>query len=256
MHRGYIKLYRSSTENEMYFLEPFTKWQAWQDMILLANYKNWVIQVRWNIIPIKRGDLWYSESTLATRWKWSRNKVRRFLNYLETMQQIEQHKSKVKSTITIINYNKYQSNDTTDDTTERPQTIQQTDTNKKDNNIKKVKKDKEIKNKEIKKEFVFLNEFINSENPNIAYLIKKNWIEDYLYKQQIEIEKLIKDWYNIETIQTVLLYIKQNEFRVKTILSIWKLRKKDPNWVPYIVRMISEIKNRKPKNPIWVLEEI
>lgn len=144
MTQGRVKLHRSSQENILYFAETFTKWQAWQDMLLLTNHKSGVIVVRWNIIDIKRGQLWYSEDWLAKRRTWSRNKVRRFLNYLETKQQIEQHKSKVKSIITIVNYNKYQWDDTTDDTTDGHQTIQQTDTNK---NVKKEKKEKEATKK-------------------------------------------------------------------------------------------------------------
>lgn len=142
MYQWRIKLYRSSQDNVLYFSEPFTKRQARQDMLLLTNHKDWVIVVRWNIIEIKRGQLWYSEDTISKRWQWSRNKTRRFLNYLETIQQIEQHKSKVKSVITIKNYDKFQGNDTTESTTERHQTIQQTDTNKND---KKEKNDKKKK---------------------------------------------------------------------------------------------------------------
>jgi hypothetical protein len=136
-----IKLHRSSQDNEMYFLEPFTKRQAWQDLILTTNHKDWKIIVRWNIIDIKRWENWYSEDTLSTRWKWSRGKVRRYLNYLETIQQIVQHKSKVKSTITIVKYSEYQKNDTSDSTTDGHQTVQQTDTNKND---KKKKNEKSI----------------------------------------------------------------------------------------------------------------
>lgn len=144
MYQWYIKLYRSSQDNVLYFSEPFTKWQAWQDMILIANHKDGVIIVRGNIVEVKRGQLWYAEDTLAVRRGRSRNKVRRFLNYLETIQQIEQLKSKVKSVVSIKNYNKYQSNDTTESTTDGHQTIQQTDTNKNDNNDKEWKE--EIKN--------------------------------------------------------------------------------------------------------------
>ena len=28
---GFIKLYRKTEEDELYFKEPFTKWQAWCD---------------------------------------------------------------------------------------------------------------------------------------------------------------------------------------------------------------------------------
>jgi hypothetical protein len=64
---------------------------------------------------------------------------------------------------------------------------------------------------------------------------------------------LEKDWYPLEAIQTVLLFIKQDSFWNKNILSIKKLREKDRNGNPYIVRMIDEIRNWKPVNKIWVL---
>lgn len=182
-----IKLYRSSQDNHLYFLEPFTKRQAWQDLLLTANHKDWKIIVRWNIIDIKRWQNWYSEGTLAKRWKWSRNKVRRYLNYLETIQQIEQQKSKVKSTITLINYDKYQTNDTTDDTTERHQTIQQTDTNKNDK-----------KNKEIK--YIYI-----SEKKQISELLEKEYIQNWKWWLKVMWELFIEKWYNIEAKQKSII---------------------------------------------------
>lgn len=142
MHRWYIKYRRSSVDNELYFAEKFTRRQAWQDLILTTNHKDWQIIVRWNYIEIKRGQNWYSEETFAKRRKWSRNKVRRFLKHLETEHQIEQQKSKLKTVITIINREKYQGNGTTDETTERHQTKQQTDTNKNVKNVKEWKEEK------------------------------------------------------------------------------------------------------------------
>lgn len=132
----YIKLHRSSEDNVLYFSEPFTKRQARSDLLMTTAFKDWAITVRWNIIEVKRWQNGYSEDSLAGRWQRSRGKVRRFLDYLETIQQIVQHKSKVKSIITIKNYDKYQWNDTTDSTTDG----QQTDT------IKKYNKKKEWKN--------------------------------------------------------------------------------------------------------------
>ena len=99
--------------------------------------------------------------------------------------------------------------------------------------------------KEEEKIYFFVNEFLDLENPQIKYQISKN--KDYIESQYKYIDLLIKDWYTLESIQTVLAYIKQDEFRSKNILSIKKLREKDKNWVPYIVRMIEKIKQRKPK---------
>jgi len=58
---------------------------------------------------------------------------------------------------------------------------------------------------------------------------------------------LEKDGFTLETIETVLNYIKQNEFRSKNIMTITKLREKDKNGTPYIIRMIDEIQKTKPK---------
>ena len=120
---GWVIIHRKIEENFLYFLEPFTKAQAWIDLILNANHKDTSINIRGNIIKIKRGQLGWSEVTMAKRWKWSKNKVRRFLKLLETEQQTIQQKYRSITTITtILNYNNYQ-NDTADDTAERPQTI-------------------------------------------------------------------------------------------------------------------------------------
>jgi hypothetical protein len=106
---GYIKLYRSSVENDMYFEEPFTRWQAWQDLILLANHKDAVAVIRGRAIDMKRGQLAYAVKTLAYRWKWSRPKVDRFLETLEKCAQIVHQKNSLTTIITIINWDKYQS---------------------------------------------------------------------------------------------------------------------------------------------------
>lgn len=123
---------------------------------------------------MKRWQNWYSEDSLASRRQRSRGKVRRFLNYLETIQQIIQHKSKVKSIITIINYDKYQWNDTTDSTTDG----QQTDT------IKKYKKEKEVKESIIDFESTLL------EFQKMRKNIKKPMTENAVKLLRNELEKL------------------------------------------------------------------
>lgn len=92
-----------------------------------------------------------------------------------------------------------------------------------------------------------IKEYININNSNIKYLINNKWEEKFFNEQYQEIDKLIKDWYDLETIKTILLFIKQDEFWSKNILVVWKLRKKDKEWIPYIVRMISAIQNFKPQ---------
>ncbi len=146
MNRGYIKLWRSSVDNPLYFSQPFTKWQAWVDLLLLANHKENVACVRGVHVTVKRGQVLAADGFLATRWKWSRNKVRRYLSQIgsKTIQQIEHQANNVCSLISITNWESYQgngtANDTASDTAERQQKVQQKDTPK---NVKNDKNDKE-----------------------------------------------------------------------------------------------------------------
>lgn len=136
---GWVKLHRQLFDNKIWFLEPFTRGQAWIDLFANANHKESSFFVRGNEIKLKRGQTGWSEITMAKRWTWSRNKVRRFLKWLEMEQQIEQQKLfKLTTIITIRNYDKYQ-DDTTDDTTERQQKNNRRYTNKNDKNVKNVK---------------------------------------------------------------------------------------------------------------------
>ena len=105
---GYAKLYRALMDNNLWTSEPFTRGQAWVDLILLANYKDNTLFLRGVEVHIKRGSLAYSQSTLASRWKWSRKKVSTFLKYLKTEQQIEHQNNNVTTLIHIVNYEKYQ----------------------------------------------------------------------------------------------------------------------------------------------------
>jgi len=147
MHRGYIKLYRAMSDNNMWQEKPFNRCQAWADMLMLTNYKQGQIRARGIPVKVDRGQLGWSKVALAERWGWSRGKVGRFFNELETEHQIEQQNNNITSLITIVNYDYYQSDGTASGATDGQQTDskrtangQQTDTNNKDKKLKKLKK--------------------------------------------------------------------------------------------------------------------
>lgn len=104
-----------------------------------------------------------------------------------------------------------------------------------------AKKEKEV----VYNEYDFVDEFIDKNNWTIQYLLNKD--KDYIKKQSKYVDKLIKQWYDIETIKTVLNFIKQDDFWRKNILSVEKLLRKNKDWVPYIVVMIEKIKQYRPK---------
>jgi hypothetical protein len=133
---GWIKLYRQSTNHFLYKAEPFTSWQAWTDLLLLANHTDNSYKLRGVIVPVKRGQVGYASETLAERWQWSRGKVLRFLKMLVKCEMIVQQKTSVITLITILNYEEFQGNDTTDDTTVGQLPVQLPDTNKNEENEK------------------------------------------------------------------------------------------------------------------------
>lgn len=115
---GWIKLHRSITDHWIWTSEPFSKAQAWADLILHANFKPAKIMIRGKLIELERGQQARSELTLSTTWKWDRKKVSRFLKRLESDQMIVQKKSRLTTIISICNYNDFQESGTTDGTTD------------------------------------------------------------------------------------------------------------------------------------------
>lgn len=151
MNDGWVKLYRSLGDSDLWLAEKFTKAQAWVDLFMHANHKPGFFEKRGNFVQLERGQLGWSELTMAKRWRWSREKVRRFLSYLEDDEKIRQQKGPLTTVITIINYDAYQGVDTTDEatsetadqTTEKQQKNIRRDTNKNDKNVKNEKKKRE-----------------------------------------------------------------------------------------------------------------
>lgn len=112
---GYIKIDRKIFDNPMWSEKPFTKGQAWIDLIGLANWKDSEIMNGYEVITIHRGEVARSQKWLAERWGWDRKKVRRFLKGLSDDQALSINASPNGTTLTIENYNKYQGEGATND---------------------------------------------------------------------------------------------------------------------------------------------
>lgn len=98
---GWIKLWRKSQKNPLYFKEPFDKWHAWQDLLLMAEYEG-----------KDKGKLLITLKKLKNRWFWgSTYKVLKFLENLKENFMIDFQSTRGrdgKTTITIKNYEVYQ----------------------------------------------------------------------------------------------------------------------------------------------------
>ena len=110
---GWIKLDRKITEHFLWEDKPFSKGQAWIDLLLLANHKEHKVPYKGEIVTCKRGEVDRSILWLAKRWGWSRSKVRDFLHTLEADQMVVLKATTHRTTVTIENYAFYQDLPTT-----------------------------------------------------------------------------------------------------------------------------------------------
>jgi hypothetical protein len=131
--KNFFFVNRELLHSSRWLSEKFTRAQAWVDLFGLAQHTDNFFFVRGIKVEVKRGQLAYSQLTLASRWKWSRDKVRRYLKCLESDGDIIQQNNEITTLITIVKYNVWQGNNTTDDTTEKQQKNTKQDTYNKDN---------------------------------------------------------------------------------------------------------------------------
>ena len=153
-NNGWVKLHRKLADNELWLAEPFTRGQAWIDLLLLANHKTGFIRRRGIMVKVERGQVAWGEEALARRWRWSRNKLRRFFSELagrgmisrqnaeiteqkkvqKNAPETAQKKTSVSALIYIENYDRYQANGTEESTEEYTENDTRTRSNK---NIRK-----------------------------------------------------------------------------------------------------------------------
>lgn len=106
--QGWIKIHRDLLDNELWSDKPFTKGQAWVDLLLLANHKDKNVLIGSHTEMVERGSFITSELKLMERWGWGRKKVKLFLNFLESQKMIERNANNKRTAITIVNYGFYQ----------------------------------------------------------------------------------------------------------------------------------------------------
>lgn len=165
MTYGWISIHRKIQQSDIWLdKEPFDKRSAWIDLIMMANHEDRQVLFDGKFIEVKRGEKITSLRMLSEKWKWSRNKVKRFLKLLESGSMIELKIDHQKTTYNIVNYNVYQN----EDLSKRPQKDHkkttdgpQTDTNNNVNNVNNVNNNNGVGQSEL-----------NLDDPKLAELIK------------------------------------------------------------------------------------
>ena len=109
--KGYVKIHRELLGHPIWTSEKFTRGQAWVDLITKANAKPGWVRKRGARIDLNRGDVGYSIKELSRQWDWSESKTRRFLKELEDDEMVTLKKTNVSCTITLVNYDIWQSDE-------------------------------------------------------------------------------------------------------------------------------------------------
>ena len=190
---GWIKLNRQITEHWLWKEKPFTYGTAWVDLLLLANWEDKKIPYKGKIVVCKRGDVNLSFLELSKRWGWGRWKVKNFIDLLVNDEMVVVNATTHRTTITIVNYDKYQILPTTDYTTNH--TTNHTTNQQQANITNKDNKDKNVKNKESRN-FVpptlnEVKEFCESRNNGID---AQHFIDFYESKGWMIGRNKMKNW--------------------------------------------------------------
>lgn len=115
---SYYQMQRGWTDLALFQNEKFCSRAAWAWLVENAAWTETLIRIDHTPVSLDRGELSFSEHFMATKWRWSRSRVHRFLNELATWGMIRRRNSPTRksdssadrgqSIITICNYNENQ----------------------------------------------------------------------------------------------------------------------------------------------------
>ena len=131
--KGFLIIYRSLQDHWLWDDKPFSKGQAWIDLLIMANFRQKNVLVGRKIININPGTVLTSITELSKKWGWGRKKASNFLDILHENGMITLRKGTNNGTIiTIENYTFYQNvrtNDGANDGANKEQTRNKSGTN-------------------------------------------------------------------------------------------------------------------------------
>ena len=108
MKQGWISVHRQLEEHWLWQEKPFSKGQAWIDILMLANHADNKFLLGKKLVEVKAGSFITSIEKLKDRWGWSNTKVVNFLDLLESDGMLKRKSDTKKTVITVENYCFYQ----------------------------------------------------------------------------------------------------------------------------------------------------
>lgn len=107
MAEGWVSLHRQIREHWLWDDKPFSKGQAWVDMILRANHTEARVLIESEIIHVPEGAFFSSETSLAEEWGWSRKKVHSFVEVLMKDGMLSTKKHRKGAVFFLTNYSNF-----------------------------------------------------------------------------------------------------------------------------------------------------
>lgn len=141
---GWIKLHRNLADHWLWEDKPFSRGQAWIDLLFMVNHKENKTFIDGRLEEVKRGQTITSIRKLCDRWGWSNTKVKKFLLMLEQDEMIVVKSDSKKTVVTIVKYEVYQDSDSEKTTVKHQSNDSEASlkhTNKNEKNVKNEKKD-------------------------------------------------------------------------------------------------------------------
>lgn len=144
LDQGWIKLHRKLQENPLWRQKrKFSLVEAWIDILLETRYNPApeIIIIGLHTIECGRGQCVKSLDTWAKRWNWTKTKVHRVLNLLQSLNMISLENVTKSTRITVCNYDFYNPLRNDNETIMKRNRNASETHSEPNKNIKKVKKD-------------------------------------------------------------------------------------------------------------------
>lgn len=250
MMSGWIKLHRRILDHWLYEEErEFSKFEAFIDLLLRANYEERKFLLSNELISVKRGQHITSVRKLANRWRWSTTKVNSFISMLEKEKMLEKESDTQKTRITLLNYEVYQGGiDVEAKKEETKNNAKETrkNTNKK---VKEELKSKEDKENKENKEAMQLTNFLIMQLEKHGGVAKEPDVSVWAG----QMKPLLKD-YSFEELKRIIYWSQNNEFWKKVIRSPKQLiRNFTKLYEQFKAENIQSVRLERPKH--WIKKQ-
>ena len=242
---GFIYLWRNLSKHWLWQDKPFTKGQAWIDILFECNHSEQKVLIKDKLILCKRGESLNSLETWGKRWGWNKSKVRRFLKLLKSDTMVELIPEQKTTHLKVLYYNKYQTKQNASETQvkrKRNASETQVKLNNNDNNDNKDNNKEKIYIQGSKEAVEYFFTFLTDREKERFKKERKPFLDIA--------DKLIRiDKYTLDEIKKAIKFGKSDNFWNRNFQSLTKLRKKqDSSGLKYIEVFLQTINNTNNSN--------